>query len=289
MINSDLLRNELKNVVKQASDLPQEIKQHAVYMEENGRRTYLGAYIPFIGEKYGQATKILFFCTAQALSQRNIKYLKEYANDTDKAIDRLQLREPDTVDIDVGPVGGGVLPALAGLILYARNKLWLEDLADVLQYISVTNFYKYSLWDSNKNDLNPDKLEKNLKVTYDNFMFNNFIKDEISTLKPDYIFVCGKAGTHRYDLISKWLRQQKLQTGSQLINDPAHLLHGGGVQKDDEERPLDDEKAEKLLGLYCKYVKDKTDAKDPHFYTQYGGRIDKIKDYLRFYYRTTGV
>lgn len=274
------IRNRLKEIVNKAPELPPEIKQHAVYVERNGRREYLNAYIPFIGEKYGQKARILFYCTAQALSTRNMKYLEEYINDPDKAIDRLQLRKAGTLDIDVGPVGGGVLPALAGLLLYTKCKLQLEDLADILQYISVTNFYKYSLWKTNRNDLNPDDLEEKLRVVYDGFIFDNFIKHEISILKPDYIFICGKRGTHRYDLIDQWLKEQKLPIKLWPINDPAFLLHGGKVQKREKAVPLDDEEAEKLIELYCKYIKDKA------VYRQFAGRINPIKDYLRFYYQS---
>jgi len=289
MGNVNMLKNKLKEIVKKASDLPPEIKQHAVYVKDGAQRAYLDAYIPFVGEKYGQAAKILFYCTAQSLSRRNVKYLEEYTNDSDKAIDRLQLRKVGTLDIDVGPVAGGVLPALAGLLLHMKNKLWLEDLTNVLQHISVTNFYKYSLWNSNKNDLNPDVLEEKLRVAYDDFIFDNFIKHEISILKPDYIFICGKRGTYRYDLISKWLKQEKLSVKSWLITDPAFLLHGGKVQNDEEEVLLDNRKAEELIELYCKYIKEKTDSKDPHFYTQYGSRVNQIKNYLRFYYRMMEV
>lgn len=284
MNNIEIMKNKLKGIVKKAPDLPPEIKQHAVYVENNGQKIYLNGYIPFVGNQYGQATKMLFYCTAQSLSKRNIRYLKEYADNPDKAIDRLQLRKADTLDIDVGPINGGVLPALAGLLLYMKDKLWLKDLPDTLQYISATNFYKYSLWNSKQNDLNPDDLEERLRVKHDDFNFDNFIKHEISALKPDYIFICGKRGTHRYDLVSKWLRQQELKTKLWLINDPASLLHGSRIQKREKETPLEDERAEKLIDLYCKYIKDKTDSKDPHFYTQYGGRIEQIKNYLRFYY-----
>jgi hypothetical protein len=277
----DALKNELREIVKKAPDLPPEIKQYAVYVKSQGQKIYLNAYIPFIGEKYGQVTRVLFYCTAQALSKRNTKYLEEYTNDTDKAIDRLRLRKADTLDIDVGPVGGGVLPALAGLLLYAKDKLWLEYLPDILQRISVTNFYKYSLWNSKKNDLNPDDLEDKSKMLYDDFIFDNFIKQEISILKPDYIFICGKRGTHRFDLVAHWLKQQELAVKPHLINDPASLLHGGKVR----ETPLKDEKVEELIGIYCSYIREKSRAKDPHFYTQYGGRINQIKNYLRFYYQ----
>lgn len=281
MENIQELRRQCIEIVRSAPKLPLEIKQHAVYDEKNEQRIYLNGYIPFIGEKYGQTTKILFYYTAQSLSKGNIKYLKEYASNPEKAIDRLQLRKTGTLDI--GPVGGGVLPALAGLLLYKKDKLRLENLPDVLQYISATNFYKYSLWDSNKNDLNPDDLEGKLRVIYDGFMFDNFIKHEISILKPDYIFICGKRGTYRYDLVSKWLKQQELSIKAWLINDPAYFLRGDKVQKGKKEIPLDDERAEELIELYCKYIMDRTDSKDPRFYTQYGGRINRIKDCLRFY------
>lgn len=90
----DALKNKLRGIVKNAPDLPPEIKQHAVYYTENdGRKVYLNAYIPLIGEKYGEATKILFYCTAQALSKRNKDYLREYATDLEKAIDRLRLEK----------------------------------------------------------------------------------------------------------------------------------------------------------------------------------------------------
>lgn len=168
--------------------------------------------------------------------------------------------------------------------MYAKDKIWLEDLADVLQHISVTNFYKYSLWDSKKKDLNPDNLKEGLKL-YDRFMFENFVKHEITVLRPDYIFICGKRETNRYNLIAQWLKQQASPIKLCPIKDPAYLLHGGRVMS----APLSDKKAEKLIEIYCNYIKSKADAKDPHFYTQYGGRINQIKNYLRFYYQKMEV
>ena len=272
------LKEELRAVVKQAPDLPADIKKHVVYVADRGEKIYLNAYIPFIGERYGRSKKILFYCVAQALSKGNDKYLKEYAKVPDGAIDRLELREPNTLNIDVGPIAGGILPALAGVLLYMRAGLRLETLSDVLQHLAVTNYYKYSLWTAQGTDLNPDDLDGRLKMAYDEFCFENFIKREIAILKPDYIFVCGKRGTYRYDLIDRWIQKGQLHIELQLINDPAYLLHGGKVGSD--TGAIQDKEIKELIDRYCQRIKEEA------VYRQFAGRLSQIRSYLSFYQST---
>jgi hypothetical protein len=269
-----LLRFKLKDAVRTASALPKELKNYCVYEEIADKRIYLSAYIPFIGERYGQATKILFYGTAQNLAHKGSADIrKEYAEDPDRGRERLKLRKPRTLDIDVGPVAGGVLPALAGLALNLKDGLCKEDLAEVLQYTAVTNYYKHSLWDSEKRDLHPDMLPEPLKKLYREYMLENFIKKEIEILSPDWIFAFGE---YPYKSIERLISQGKTKTRLLQIDDPAYILQGGG-KKYVRAAIIPDEKAERLIDSYCEYIKEKAT------YRQYSGKVKQIKDYLIYY------
>ncbi|MBU4312671.1 MAG: hypothetical protein KJ706_08140 [Candidatus Omnitrophica bacterium] len=272
------LHNQCLEVIKNASDIPSEIKQYCVHEEKDGKSIYLDAYIPFIGNRYGQAAKALFYCTAQNLSDRNAIVRKEYADNPELAIKRLCLKKPGTLHIDVGPISGGVLPALAGLVLYLENNLFEEDLTNVLEYIAVTNFYKFSLWNTERKDLNPDRLEESLRDRYDRFMLENYIKHEIEILKPDYIFIFGKT---RHMLLKKYLEEKNPLIKLFRINDTAWLLRGGGWKK---EPSVLDNKVNMLIESYCRYIRTRSEMKDPHFYAAYGKRVKQIESYLRHYY-----
>jgi len=277
MINIAGIKETCKTIVKNAPALPEELKESCACEEINGQRHYIGAYIPFVGEQYGKATKILFLCTAQNLAGKNNGVRRGYVDNPEKALNRMELSVPDTVYLDCGPVAGGILPALAGAVLLMKNNLCEESLAKALQYTAVTNFYKFSLW-RNEQDLNPEKLPAAKRKEYCNFMFDHYVKLEIGALNPDYIFTFG---TYRYDTLKQYIDKEKLSIKLFRIIDPAYFFHGGRLKPQPSLR--DD--LEKLIDGYCRYIKQRGEVNDPHFYLQYCGKTETIRQYLRTYAR----
>ena len=277
MINIAEIKDTCKTIVKNAPALPEELKESCVYEEINGERRYIGGHIPFVGEQYGKATKILFLCTAQDLAGQGNILRRDYAYNPEKALNRLELTVPNTVYLDCGSVAGGILPALAGAVLLMKNNLYEESLAKVLQYTAVTNFYKFSLW-RNGQDLNPEKLPAAKRKKYCNFMFDHYVRLEIGTLNPEYIFTFG---TYRYEMLEQYIDKEKLPIKLFRIIDPAYFFHGGRLKP---QPPLRDD-LEKLIDVYCRYIKQRAQVNDPYFYLQYCGKTETIRQYLRMYAR----
>lgn len=277
------IKKRCVGIIKNAPELIDELKNYCVYEEkEIGQRVYLKAYIPFIGNKYGKVAKILFFCTAQNLAgNRNV--LKKYASDDAMAIHRLYYRRGNgLLWVDVGPVAGGVLPALVGILLLLLDNKRIEDLEECVQYMAFTNFYKFSLQTKELKDLNPNNLDIRLKETYDNFMLEKYIKYEIEALSPDYIF-CFKPF---YEILKDYLEKNKLNIRLFLINDPAWLLRGArGIKRWEEkisktEKTDMDHQIEGLIDSYCEYIR----KKDPHPNPYYQKKTKQIRIYLKYYY-----
>lgn len=277
------IKKRCVRIIKNASGLPNELKDYCVYdKKEKGQKLYLKAYIPFIGDKYGQVAKILFYCTAQNLAgNRNV--LKRYISDDAMAIHRLYYRRGNgLLWVDVGPVAGGVLPALAGILLLLLDNKRIEDLEGCVQYVAFTNFYKFSLQTKELKDLNPNNLDIKLKEAYDNFMLENYIKHEVKALSPDYIF-CFKS---HYKTLKDYLEKNKLNARLFLINDPAWLLRGArGIKRWEEkitktEKTSVDRQVEGLIDSYCKYIR----KKEPHPNPYYQKKTEQIRIYLKYYY-----
>jgi len=276
MANITELKQGCMGIIKNAPDLPSKIKELCVYEEVNGKKVYPGAYVPFIGQKYGQQARILFYGMAQNLGKVNTKYRKEYAENPQLATERLFIREADTINIDMGPIASGVIPALTGLCLFSKGKTKIEDLAEVLQCMSATNFYKFSLWKENQNDLHPEMVASPEKEEYTDLMLDEYVSKEIKLLQPDYIFAFRN---YPYEYISRYVKDNNLPIKVFKLNDTAWMLRIGeeGMPKDWKGESLLDKELEELLDSYCEYIREKAP------YTQYRVRTDVVKIYLRHY------
>jgi|GEM_PF-4000760 len=274
------IKKRCVRVIKNVPGLPNELKGYCVYdKKEKGQKLYLKAYIPFIGDRYGQAVKILFYCTAQNLAG-NKDALEGYCINEDAAIYRLYDRKGNgPLFVDVGPVAGGVIPALTGVTLILNNKK-IENLEECMEYIAFTNFYKFSLWTRGHKDLNPNNLDIAIKEKYDNFMLENYIRHEIEALKPDYVF-CFRGS---YGILKDFFEKNKINIKIVWVNDPAWILRGArgidkwaeaiaGISKTDFDR-----QAERLIDSYCEYISKKAP------YPKYQKKAGQIGVYLKHYY-----
>lgn len=262
---------------------------HLVYHEDaRGRHIYLPPYVPFVGTAYDKG-RILVYAKAQNLA-RYPNLRKEYYELGANAMYRLCRRGggvPQSYkDLDIRPVSCGVLPALAGVYLYAVDGLEIGSLDAVTSRLAITNFYKFSLWnvrrspvnDSNQQDLNPDSYAG--VKEYARLTLEQFVGPEIERLKPRAILCLKRYG-------ASMLESRYSITGPAVwaVNDPAWILRGGGRggclkptgswgklasrQKDPGLR--------RMVDSYCRQIRENRSK-------GYSSKLKAIAVYLKCYY-----
>ena len=196
-------------------------------------------YIPFVGQKYNEF-KILVYSTAQ-----NIKYdwfRDLYSNNLDKLTERLyyfdkfKRKYPENKmsfkDIAINPYQTGVIAALIGVFLYAKFGKRIENLDEINELISISNYYKFSL-NTGTSDINPEKTIKqeiNDKEQINYFWnFNDIlVEKEIEFIKPKFVFAfTGRKVNKLKKIVDK-------NTLLIEINDPACIFRfncGGKASK----------------------------------------------------------
>jgi hypothetical protein len=190
-------------------------------------RTAFPPYVPIVGKNY-DTYNILSYSTAQ-----NIKF-DDYQKGLQKNYSRLSERLLNTKttypssfeDIDVNPYRYGILPALLGVFIYAKFGKKIECLNEIIDYVAVTNYYKFS-FNKGKKDINPESmlLKYVKKNIVENFWGENdkLVKEEIDILSPKYIIVFKGR---------KYTKLRKMPNNSEReifeVNDPSWILRGGG-------------------------------------------------------------
>ena len=141
-------------------------------------------YIPFVGKNY-EGYRILIYATAQNIpfSLNELSLRELYSKNFDKLVERLYYSCPgferkypendlDFSEIAIAPYQGGVLPALAGVLIYSISQEKYSTFNEVQDHVAVSNYYKFSL--HKKIDINPNHLESPEKYWELNICDENF-------------------------------------------------------------------------------------------------------------------
>jgi len=175
-------------------------------------------YVPYIGDKY-VSYKILIYGMAQNIDTPWEKLSKKTR--IEKVRQMYDVRSYE--EIAIAPYK--IMLSVAGIYLFAKYGKYIEMFEDIHKYISVSNYYKFSLNVRNKKKyINPDKKLWSYRDPNNYWSINdNLSKEEISCLDPNVIITFN--GRH-----NKVIRNY----GYKLIkiNDPSWILRGGsGVLK----------------------------------------------------------
>ena len=188
--------------------------------KSNGK--VLPPYVPFIGKSYSKH-RILVYATAQNISHGHVEKLKWhrpnyrlYPNGDPSESSRDSAR---LLDIPIEPWRRGILPALVGLFIFAKFGEVIHDLESIQDHVAITNFYKFSLSDQDK-DINPVSLLDEVKQKYVR-LGTTLVEYELDILRPDNLL--WLKGPQR-----KFLRSKCKQGGinEYELNDPAWILRG---------------------------------------------------------------
>ena len=247
------------------------------------RNGVLGPYLPYVGKQY-KKYEILFFLTAQNLA-KEVDLTEQYERHPTESLNRLNYKwsrrpghapkklAPSNVhsQLDLGPVSGGVIPALCAIYLKAKHGLWIENVDEAMSYLAVTNFFKLSLARNNR-DLNPSQLGTR-SMSYSKIMFETFVRKELEVLKPKVVF-CFRGDASR--ILKEALAESTVHIFELIeINDTAWILRGGGP---------------------CLKKGGSWDCKTPEIDAllkgfeswlgwSYKGKREAVKSYLRHYYQ----
>lgn len=240
----------------------------------------LPPYVPVVGPQYS-SLRLLIYGMAQNV-ERNGEHLKLYQRDPSASVWRLygtscaggtKISHPVAKCVPIEPYSGGVLPALAGIYIYATSRELL-DLDVVHSRVAVSNYYKFSLrtdYLKRERDINPDNLGDFAAPNSYWQVNDKLVARELELLSPKTIFTFR--GRHQVHL------RQRDATFVQ-INDPAWILRGaGGVLKpgrswDKKASSVTDPTALRLVKSYA----DKLTGR-------YQYRRDEVIVYLLQYYR----
>lgn len=238
-------------------------------------------YIPFIGKEY-KKFKILIYATAQNLyhleDSEPDSLEKKYSEVDDRTlVKRLYFNTdftkeyPDArdfgfTDIKISPYESGVLPAVAGIFIYAFFGKELTELNDVQDYIAISNYYKFSLNEKGKKkkDVNPNNLKNGDEYRELN---NKIALKELEVLQPSHIITFN--GRHE-----RFLRENGFMP--HVINDPSWILRGGSGCLSQNGSWRRDKKTVALIEAYM--------ANNKNFKGLYAGKTNAISVYLRKYY-----
>lgn len=211
-------------------------------------------YVPFVGKKYDKY-RIFVYGMAQNVKQ-NDGYLTEYT-DVEK-VKRLYK------SIDIAP--RQVMYALVGTFLYAKYRVAIENFAEIKEYIGITNYYKFSLNDGER-DINPNRKLKNPNVYWE---INDALSSkELEFLKPKVIITFNG----RHNTVLKRDRFSDLIT----VNDPSWILQGARGCLKESGSWYREPKDMTINDLITKYI---SQINAP----RYARKREAVRIYLRKYY-----
>ncbi len=247
------------------------------------------AYFPLVGKHYDHH-KILAYATAQNLEPGS-KLHRIYISNYDKLCERLYYfnnfweKYPDENipynQVSIYPYQTGVMPALLAVLLFAKFKKTLEHPDQVVDYVAVSNYYKFSLHNG-KHDIHPEPNGKHPVTKY---------VDKPEAIRQYWAqndrLVCLETGIlkPRYIVAFKGRKINALQSLCNprckvlAVNDPSWILsgHGGHLSPS---------------GSWHRYVSQCADAESralvdkflPFVTGRYASKREAVRVYLLYYY-----
>jgi len=217
-------------------------------------------YIPYIGSKY-EKFKIFVYAMAQNISPKD-----SYLNNTTakEKVNRLYQ------NIAIAPFP--IILGLVGLYIYIKQKVKIENFSEIKNYMAITNYYKFSLHDGNR-DINPNNKLVNYESPDSYWSLNDELSSrELEELKPNDII--SFQGRH-----NKILRKNKYNVIE--ISDPAFILYGGygHFSKDgsyyEKAKKVKNEEIINLVKIYSEQVNGEYKIKN---------KINSVEIYFLKYY-----
>lgn len=161
----------------------------SVHTDVHGRKTYLPAYIPYIGLNYFEyRPRILCYAINQNLSP-HVSWTEDWINrwvmDLDEAQDRLNRSILDGRPMPIKPYTEGFIPLVALLGISRSTVNWGNHLPTCIEdVISVTNFVKFSTSRDASSSTIPNIWWQECGLQY--------VMQEIQVLCPDIIIGFGQ-------------------------------------------------------------------------------------------------
>ena len=184
----------------------------SVHVDVNGQKTYLPAYIPYIGLNYFEyRPRILCYAINQNLSP-HVAWTEDWINrwvmDPDEAQDRLNRSILDGRPMPIKPYTEGFIPLVALLEISRCTVNWGNNLPTYIEdVISVTNFVKFSTSRDASSSTIPKIWWQECGLQY--------VMQEIRVLCPDIIIGFGQKTTE--ELRSVLSRLGKLSSRTELL------------------------------------------------------------------------
>jgi hypothetical protein len=154
-----------------------------------GKKTYLPAYVPYIGPGYFRSRpRILCYAINQNLSPHvgwTQDWVTSWATDVEHAWDRLNLAASQGRAIPIRPYAEGFIPLvalIAGLKWQQTNGGQVPDCID--EVVTVTNFVKFSTAQ--------DASSSSIPLAWWRQCAQQYADREIRTLRPDIIVAFGQ-------------------------------------------------------------------------------------------------
>jgi len=246
--------------------------------------TIFPPYIPFVGKNY-QKFKILVYATAQNIGFDDL-FRDSYQQNISKLTERLyyfdnfKKKYPDSKmsyqDIPIGPYETGVLAALLGVFIYTKFDKKIENLDEINDWISISNYYKFSL-NKGKKDINPESIKDYIKDNeqIENYwaVNDNLVKQEIDTLCPEFILSFNGRKLEELNNIPK----NKFKVIE--INDPSWIVQGGSgcLSKNgswwEKAQKCKENEIKELIDNYLNFITG-----------DYKGKKERVGIYLLKYY-----
>ena len=176
----------LQNLQQQPSISQIEVSVHT---DVHGRKTYLPAYIPYIGLNYFEyRPRILCYAINQNLSP-HVRWTEDWINrwvmDIDESQDRLNRSILDGRPMPIKPYTEGFIPLVALLGISRSTVNWGNYLPTCIEdVISVTNFVKFSTSRDASSSTIPNIWWQECGLQY--------VMQEIQVLCPDIIIGFGQ-------------------------------------------------------------------------------------------------
>lgn len=258
-------------------------EQNLLVDRPDGNGPFYAPYLPWVGPDY-RPGGILLMATAQNLGQFSHDSSPERQQLWMKATGwpnhTLRRLYPDSFDawrtVPIQPWMDGVLAALAGLWMLARDGNAPERLEDVARQVAVTNFFKHSLRKRNKSgrqvDLNPKNIDHSLQERFIRVTRKRYVDAEVSALRP--------AAVIGFKTVEAMGGFSDFPVEVRVVNDPSWIKQGmRGVASEGGSWQA---RVEKSQAAISSVATSRIDSWIPQLASSYsGGKRDATSIYLK--------